>query len=197
MQVQGGQGGAAGSLANVEYIDRIGQFTIAAGATLFNGSTLCRDLTQLSGAKSTSSGGAPANYAATTGGGQCDVVVYPNNANAGDPYGVYQGPNIVNPSATATLTVYVKCRWKGYGTVIVAVNSANISVAVNSGLICSVIGGQYPVAGTRAIGISVGQATAFVSALAGNALISAPAAVIVGIANQPTTVAINADISVF
>lgn len=192
MQLQGGQSGAAGPNANVEFIARMAQYTIPAAATVNTGQCFSRDLTQLSGYPSTSSGGCPTvNLSAA--GGQPDMVVLPTSANAGDFYGAYQGPPITNPGTTP-LVVLLPLQWSGYGLVLAQAPFGGTAVVVGCGLtlVAATINPQFVAAGSRAIGLSVGRALATVIA---GTLVSAVGGTLITVPGSgANTAVLNVDI---
>lgn len=104
--------GNAGYNFQPEFMDWDCVVTLAASGTLNTGQSVCRDVTA---------------FPSSTG---ADAVVLPTNANAGTVYGVYQGPPITNPSSTATLSVPITVRQRGYGVVYAAAVTAGTAVTV-------------------------------------------------------------------
>lgn len=100
-----------------DIITSVVTYTIPASGTLLTGQPLCRDVTQIP-----SSAGA-------------DICVLPNNANAGTCIGVYQGPNITNPSSTATLVVDIEVITDGWGVVLAGAATAGVAVTVGGALV--------------------------------------------------------------
>jgi hypothetical protein len=139
--------GTGATVVGTEFLDFSCTTIIAASATLAQGQVLCYDAT---------------NVPNTAG---ADKLVLPTSANAARCYGVYQGPAIVNPSSTATLTVTVTVRRQGYGVVLSQVTSSSTgstAITVGAYLIIGANGTTLPdaYAGTPAAGVTVGQALA-------------------------------------
>jgi hypothetical protein len=109
--------GSSGYNFSPEFMDWDCVVKIPPSTTFATGQAVARDVTQFPG---------------TVG---ADRVVLPNDANAGAVYGVYQGPNIVNASATATMNVPILARQRGYGVVLAASVAAGVAVTVGANLI--------------------------------------------------------------
>jgi hypothetical protein len=139
--------GTGATVVGTEFLDKTGVIILAASATLAQGQPLCYDATNVP-----NSAGA-------------DKLVLPTSANAARLFGIYQGPAIVNPSSTATLTVTVLARVQGYGVVLSQVTSSSTgstAITVGAYLIIGANGTTLndAYAGAAAAGVTVGMALA-------------------------------------
>jgi hypothetical protein len=173
-----GEPGQAGPFAGTTSFRRTGTYSIPASGTLKRGQPLCRDITQLSGFFSTRGGGAPAANVPTSG-GQSDILVLPTSANAGACFGVYQGPDIVNPSSTTALVVPVQCMKMGYGVVLAGALAAGTAITV--GLIIAEVPTQTFAVADPGTGTRTQLGIVLATVLANGTLVSAPAGSIIAV----------------
>lgn len=132
-----------GPSASTDWFDVDAEITLANAATLLQGQVVCIDVTQLLGAKAASP--------------QCEQVVVSTSANAGRPYGVYQGATITN--ATGASQVYkISVRCYGYG-VVWAGTTGPTALTVSSNLIVSGAT-TSAIPGTAALYATIGQTMA-------------------------------------
>lgn len=158
-----GQANLTGPNASGEYYYKGCVLTLANGATCAAGQVVCIDMTAKVGK----------SPAETANSGYGDQVVLPSSANAGRVYGVYQGSAFTNNSG-ASQTYELQVLTEGAGVVSAQAKTAGAAVNVGSNLILNGTD-QYPIAGSAALGVSVGQATATGAVTAkGAAIITVP-----------------------
>lgn len=183
MPTLSGPGNAAvgAPFAETEFIDYVASITLANGASLPQGSTVYRDVTQICGA--------PGQVGTSSTASNSDIVVLGSSANAGRAYGVYQGQTITNNSG-ATQTYVLLFRKVGYGLVYATAKAAGTAITVGANLIGEPTTDQYVIAGAFATGKEIGMALATGSATApGASIIAVPG-------SSQTNALVNADIAI-
>lgn len=133
-----------GLYARTELFDFNCVITLANGTTLTKGGVVCLDVTQLAG-----------NWQTTP---LADYVVLPSNANAGIPFGVYQGAPITN-STGASATYKLAVVREGTCQVNAQSKVAGVAVTVGASLILDGTT-DFPIAGAAALNLTIGQALA-------------------------------------
>lgn len=173
-----GNANCTGPNASGEYFDVACILTLANNATCAQGQVLCVDVTAKVGRSPVESANS----------GLADQVVLPSAASAGPIFGVYQGAAFTN-STGATQTYIIEARQEGAGVVSAESKTAGAAVNVGSALILNGTD-AFPIAGTAALGVKVGTATA-------TGAVTAKGSAIIAIPGSGTTVAvINAYIQI-
>lgn len=149
-----------GPNASVETGDFEAVFQIPSLGTLLVGQPVMRDVTQFVGQYAILNNPPSALFQASA-----DQVVLPTSANAGDVYGVFQGPGYNNVTFTnvtgANLAYGSSCYRKvGPGRVLAGAILAGTAVTVGSTLVVSPAN-AFATVGARAIGTSLGRVLAY------------------------------------
>lgn len=167
-----------GPNASAETGDFEAVMNLAAAGTLAVGQVVSRDVTQFVGQYSIVNNPPAAVFTASA-----DQVVLPTSANAGDVYGVYQGPgynNALYTNSTGATLAYGSGSYRKYGPgrVLAGAVTAGTAVTVGSTLIVTATN-AFATVGVRAIGTSVGRVIAYPINTTINAAIAAGAGIVV------------------
>ena len=149
-----------GPNASAETGDFEAVFSLAAGGVLAVGQPVCRDVTQFVGQYSIVPNPPSTLFAASA-----DKVVLPTSANAGDVFGVFQGPGYnavpyTNLSGATQAYGSGTYRKVGPGRVLAGSLTAGTAVTVGSTLVIS-NANAFATVGARAIGTSLGRVLAY------------------------------------